>query len=405
MIRHLVLLGAGPGHQRFLLSLQKKRHNDIAITLITRQELHIETAQLLRAIAGQLPLANCGELIEPLLHSANVNWLDQNVQAIDASAKVLLLDDARELRFDWLSIDLEPAQNRDLADRQLPGARANGMFVRPREAFCKLWPRVAELAATQPLRVAVVCSSAALERSSGSGNATTNTDVTAPMPLDGDAALSPSPAPTPATSLTPASPALDWQHEKFAIELAFAVRQAFTASAVTLITGGQPIAAQASPALRTCIQSALRKHRITVLVDTASAIQAGEIVLQSGAHLACDVPLLALQAPAHPLLAQSGLTLNGTGHVDVDGGQRSRSHAYVFASDGVDAVDARSRILAASLQAVIDGKQPAMFRQPAAAQSPARFQTLRADNHQAIVTWRGWALSTWRFGPAMLRGI
>jgi NADH dehydrogenase FAD-containing subunit len=404
MIRHLVLLGAGSGHLRFLHSLKKKRSPDIAITLVTRVETHIDDAHFLRALASRAPMAHCGELLEPLLRQTHVNWLDQHVQAIDASAKVLLLDDGRELRFDWLSIDMEPAPNRDLADRLMPGARANGLFLRPREAFCKLWPKVAELAAQRPQRVAIISG-----RLMADENQPRDEAATAPMALaleNGNLASAPPLTPPPAPPSSPLAASVpDWAHEKGAIELAFAVRQAFTSAAVTLITGGQPVAMQASPALRAGIQQALKKHRITVLADAACAVQPGAVHLQSGAQLACDVPLLALQGPAHPLLASSGLALYGTGpdfgNVDVDGGQRSRSHAYVFAANGADTAGARGRELATSLQAVVAGKQSAIFRQQASALLPEHFQTLRCSPRHAIVSWRSWAWSCELLGGMM----
>lgn len=365
MIRHLVLLGLGPGHQLLLRSLRKKRPADIAISLLTRQERAISTTQLLSAVSGRVPVADCGLELEPLVRQSGVRWLDQQVRAIDPSAKLLLLDDGRELRFDWLSLEPEPAQNRDQIERGLPGARANGLFVRPHEAFCKLWPRVVELATQRPLRLAVVGGQAGSQAG----------EVTAPLPLKGD------------------GDALQtcWLDDKFAIELAFAVRQAFKDSAVTLITGGAPVAAEASPALQRSIHGALKKRRITVLADAASAIQNGEIILGTGARLACEVPLLALQPNAHLLAGASGLALDEAGFVKVDAAQRSTSHTHVFAAEHDNAETAPA--LAASLLAVMEDKMPPLRKQAGNQGSAWRAQVVRCSDGQAIASLGNWAWS------------
>lgn len=315
MIRHLVLVGVGPGHWRFLQGLLKRRAADIAITLVTRQTHYISHTALLRAVAGGLPMDDFGPPLEPLLRRVNVNWLDHHALAVDTPTKMLRLDDGRELRFDWISCEPEPVQDRTQVDAQLPGARANGLFTRPREAFCKLWPQVARLAAERPLRIAVI----------GGG----------------------------------ASP-VAWQHEKFAIELAFAVRQAFARSAVTLVTGGNAVAAGASTALQARVQAALKRRSITVLSDSAGGIQPGEVVLTSGARLACDVPLLALAPKAAPLAERE----------DSAGGAKA---------------------VAARLQGVVAGKPFAPRRSEPNEDAPFRLQQIHCGDGRRIVSWRQWA--------------
>ena len=44
MIRHLVLLGMGPGHLLLLQGLLKKRPADVAISLISRQARYVPDA-------------------------------------------------------------------------------------------------------------------------------------------------------------------------------------------------------------------------------------------------------------------------------------------------------------------------------------------------------------------------
>jgi NADH dehydrogenase FAD-containing subunit len=315
MIRHLVLLGVGPGHWRFLQGLLKRRPADIAITLVTRQEHYISRADLLKAVARRLPMSDSGQSLEPLLRKVNVNWLDHSAQAIDTDAKMLRLDDGRDLRFDWLSAEPEPLQDRTQIEIWLPGARANGLFTRPQEAFCKLWPQVAQLATQRPLRIAIV----------GGGES---------QPV--------------------------WGQEKFAIELAFAVRQAFAGSAVTLITGGQALAASASKALQSRLLRAFKRRGITVLADGAKAIASGEVTLASGARLACDVPLLALAPQASPF-------------------------SEFETSDG------NAKAMTTRLQALMAGKPlgpPGDLRRGDAAR---QLQRIQCGDGRAILVWRDWA--------------
>jgi NADH dehydrogenase FAD-containing subunit len=163
----------------------------------------------------------------------------------------------------------------------MPGARKHGLFVRPIEAFGALWPRVAEMGDARALRIAVI----------GGGAA--------------------------------------------GIELAMAVRHRLANSSVTLITGPQPVGANYPPKVQALVTAALKQRRITVLQDSATGIQAGEIRIGCGATLACDVPLLATGAQAPTWLADSGLALDAQGFLAVDEYQRSTSHPSVFAAGDV----------------------------------------------------------------------
>ena len=283
MMRHLVLVGAGFAHLQLLAQLRQNMPADLGVTFITRQQEYVQPALLIKAISHGRNVEQSTIDIAPLLRKAGVRWLAQNVQTLRASDKTLLLDDGRSLHFDWLSVDLEPVQNRDLVERQLPGARANGLFVFPTTSFCNLWPRVAALAADKPLRVALV---AATQDSTGHA-------------------------------------------DNFALELALAIAHAFKGSAITLITSNQQLAA-GTAVFQSCIQGLLRHHHITVLPDAASAIQPGEIILASGARLACDVPLVATPADIPLLLLSSDLQQDENGQVNLDRWQRSNSHPFVF---------------------------------------------------------------------------
>lgn len=409
MIRHLVLCGLGPGHLRLLAHLAKQPRQakaDIGISLLTRQRRYISDAQLLKTITSPGAAAEAlarqasaeAEELEALVQKSGARWIDSNPQALDAVAKTLLLDDGRTLRFDWLTIEAEPVQNRDQIDAALPGARANGLFVRPREAFCKLWPQVQALAATRPLRFAVVLNLNPNPPMGGSTDTATTTealDSTQPMPMEPPAVH---------------QPAAHWPLEKSALELAFALHHAFKGSAVTLITGGVPVGEGLAPALQACLASALKKRHITVLRDAARTLSPGEVVLQSSARLACDVPLLVLKPGLPPWLVRSGLALCNPGQIETDRTLRSTSHPAVFVSPQVAAADARRLFL--GLRGVIAGRPPvatptaaasaasansgATATLAAANANPAKNQLQRIDcgDGFGIVAWRNWAMES-----------
>ena len=379
MTKQLLLLGAALAHVNLLAHLGQHPVPGVQVTLITPHPRLISKDMLAGFVAGQHALDDCVIPLEPLVQRSAVRWRATRAVALDAPARAVLLDDGSELHFDWLSINNEPLQDRDAVERAIPGARKNGLFVHPVEAFCALWPSVPELAATRAMRVAVIGGGVAVGdagRSAGGGNG-----------LSGGVSHD---ARTGASSGA-------W----LAIELAMAVRQRLPGAAVTLITGGAPVAACESAAVQRRIAQALRRRNVTVLADSATGIQAGEVLLGSGARLACDVPIMATEPCAPAWLADSGLALDAHGFIAVDACQRATRHVNVFATGPVSAQADRhggyvtsaaraASTLAASLASVMAGLTPAP-RQPSTLQT--HLHTLRllscGDGH-AIASWDGY---------------
>ena len=346
MTKQLVLLGSGPAHLRLLAYLAKTPGNppfdDVKVTLVSRQLRSFDARLVPEFIAGHSSPDACATDLEMLVQKSRSQWLELQATALDAAASALLLADGREIRYDWLSIDLEPVQHRAVVDLALPGAQANGLFVRPSEAFCKLWPRVPELAATRPLRVAVI----------------------------GDSSAELPPQQT-AGSLTQAL---------VGIELSLAISRALPGCAVTLVTGGSLLANGGSPSLRARLAALLKAKNITVLPDSAVAIAPGEVTLASGARLACDVPVMATRPNAPAVAAGSGLALDASGFIAVQASLRSTSHPNVLtAPDSPVAADALVQALRAALAGL-----------------PFSCPPLKADRLQFIACGDGRALASWR---------
>ena len=358
-MQQLVLLGSGPAHLRLLARLSHQlpqgATTNIKITLISRNQQHIDAPLLSGFVAGRWPLDRCVVELEPLVQKTSTQWIESEAVALDPSAQNLTLADGQEIRYDWLSINLEPVQNREQAERRMPGASTNGLFARPASVFCKLWPSVLALASDKAVRVAVVCNT----------------------PLGDNVAAS--------ASSGQSSLALQ---ENAGIELALAIKQALPHCAVTLITGGAPLASASSPSMRHLLAQTLKRKNITVLADAATAIQTGEITLASGARLACDVPVLAIAANPPGFAAASGLSLDVQGFIAVDSRCRSLSHPTVFAAPDFDL---NGEMLAQTMTAATG--LPFSSGSESRAKRVSRLQFVASSDGHAIASWGSFSAS------------
>ncbi|MDO9165118.1 MAG: FAD-dependent oxidoreductase [Rhodoferax sp.] len=342
--KQLVLLGAGHAHVHVLSTLATQPMAGVQITLVAPYPRQLYSGMVPGFVAGHYALDDCVIPLEPLLQNTGIRWLTRSATGLDANARTVTLDDGSTLSFDWLSVNTGPVQDRVQIEQTMPGAREHGLFVRPIESFGALWPRVAELAKTRALRVAVI----------GGGAA--------------------------------------------GIELAMAIRHGLGSSSVTLVAGAAAVGANYTPAVQQRVVKALKRRNITVLPDLAVGIQAGEVLLGCGARLACDVPLIATGAQAPAWLAGSGLALDANGFIAVDACQRSTSHAHVFAagdvSTRVDRAIARSGVyavragpaLANNLAAAIAGREPSPHQPP-----ENTLNLISCGDRQAIASWGHYA--------------
>lgn len=274
--RTLVLLGASLAHVHLLKTLAAQPLIGVQVVLVAPHPHYLHAPEVADFAAGHIPLSDCLIPLEPLVRQGGVRWLQRNVKAVDARTQVLQLDDASTLHYDWLSVGTDPLQNRDDINSSIPGARDNGLFLRPAEAFVALWPQVVAMGESRALRVAVIGAQAA------------------------------------------------------GIALALAVRHRLPTAAVTLISGAHPPGARTPARVQAALLNALKQRQVTVLQDTAIGVNAGEVRLACGAGLACDVPLIATGAHPPSWLGASGLALDDQGHLAVDACLRSTSHAQVF---------------------------------------------------------------------------
>ncbi len=302
--QELVLLGDGQAHLEVLAQLAERPLAGTVVTLITPHTQHVVTHMVPGYVAGLYDLAHCVVPLQALVQRSGVRWLQGNVTTLDSKAQCIALDGDRTIRFDWLSINTDLVQDREAVEKALPGATEHALFTRPVEAFISLWPRVVAMAATRPLRIAVIAGGAS------------------------------------------------------GFQLALAVRHRLPHCSVTLICGDQLPGAKQSPAIALRMQTLLKQRGVTVLQDVVVGMNGESVQLGCGADLACDVPLLgtSLQAPAW--MEASGLVLNEAGSVAVDQFHRATSHGRVFATQ--DTGDT----LAFNLKAAAAGFAPKAASEP-----------------------------------------
>jgi len=275
--RQLLLLGAGHAHVHVLQALAAQPLVGVRVVLVAPHPRQIYSGMVPGFVAGHYSLDDCSIALEPLVRRAGVRWLQRSVRHLDAAHQAVLLDDGSRVQYDWLSINTGPVQNREQIERDIPGAREHGLFVRPVEGFATLWPQVADMGSQRPMRVTVI---------------------------GGDIA---------------------------GFELACAVRHRLRNSAVTLLTGTAPSGDGHTPIAQQRMQQALKLRGITALQDVAIGIKADEVRLGCGAGLASDVSIIATGAQAPTWLGGSGLKLNARGLVEVNAAYQSVSHHGVFA--------------------------------------------------------------------------
>jgi len=326
----LLLWGAGPAHLRFLKSLQKSPIAHAETTLLTPHRQVFSPRRLARFMANESDLAQCVTDVEPLLAGTGVQWAGRQGRAMDAASHTVLLDDRQVMEYDVLSINIGSQPHREAVERAMPGAREHGLFVPPLESFVSLWPKVCEMGRSRALRVAIV------------GHCTAG------------------------------------------FELALAVRQRMPTAAVTWVPAPQEAPRDYPDVLHQRMLAVLRAQRVTVLYEPVAALERNDVVLASGARLACDVPLLVLSQSTPAWLHDTGLADSAQGalslgqHLITDAHERSTSHPEVFFAQG------DSPVLASNLRAVMEA-EPLRLR---ALQAP-KSHFLYAGAQHALLCWRG----------------
>ena len=353
-MKRVLLLGGGHAHLLVLRALARQPLAGAEVMLITPGRELTYSGMVPGLVAGHYSAAQCRIALAPLAAAARVSLVEGQATALDAAARRVQLADGRSAEYDVLSLDTGSVQNRG----SLPGAREHGLaalFLRPIDAFVELQDGLAEQARQRPLNVVV---------------------------LGGGAA-----------------------GFELALALQHRLQPVSPASRVALLSGdGEPLAGY-PPAVMRAGARALARRRITVFRERAAALQAGAVVLASGARVACDAAVIATGTEPAPWLARSGLALCPRGFVLTGPTLQSSSHPEVFAAgdvatradsphpkSGVHAVRAGPP-LALNLQRFVGGG-PLVPYQPQA----RTLNLLSCGGRSAIAAWGGLSLGEMPFG-------
>lgn len=283
-MKRLVLLGGGHAHVHVLAEMAREPMPGVQAVLATPFARQIYSGMVPGWIAGHYTLPQCAIALEPLARAAKVELALSAAVALDAKERTVTLADGRVAEYDVLSIDAGSVFDRDA----IPGAREHGLFLRPMEHFVQLYERLLVLAATRALDLVVI----------GGGAA--------------------------------------------GFEIALAVHHRLNAGGrdgarVCLVTGDVTVLPGLPEPVRRRALNLLRRARVTVLNQRCVEIGAQQVLLDNGARVVCDVPLLALPTSAPAWLQGSGLALDAQGFVSTTPALHSVSHPEVFAAGDVAA--------------------------------------------------------------------
>lgn len=346
-MKRLVLLGGGHAHLHVLQALAREPLAGAQAVLITPHGHLSYSGMVPGVVAGHYAPEQARIPLAPLCAAAHVTLVQGQAVALDAAQRLVTLSDGRVAEYDVLSLDVGGAQDREA----LPGAREHALFVRPIETLVSVLDRLREQASRRPLDVVVV----------GAGAA------------GFELAL-----------------ALAWG-------LAHLTRPGEGSSRVALVTGGtQPLAGYPTAVVAQGLK-ALARHKVTLFREASVAVEAGALVLASGARLACDVPVIATGVGPPAWLGASGLALDERGFVSTGPTLQSTSHPEVLAAGDVasrwDAPHPRSGVhavragppLALNLRRFIGAGELQPYKP-----QPRTLNLLSCGERRAIMAWGDW---------------
>lgn len=344
--RALVLAGGGHSHVEVLRRFAAAPWPGVRLTLVNPGRHAPYSGMLPGLIAGLYRFEEAHIDLARLASRAGAEFIEAGAASLDASRRLLTLDDGRTLRYDVLSINT--GSRPDLSG--IPGACEQGIAVKPVDRFLQAWEALRERARDQDLRITVV----------GAGAAGVEVVLALQHALDGPSG-----------------------------------RGEFH-----LLSDLPEILPSHAPRARRLVERILRERGIRVQAGRAvEAAEPGALRLAGGGAIATDAVIWTVGAAPPSWIARSGLATDPRGFVAVDRHLRSVSHPEVFAAgdsatvlasphpkSGVYAVR-QGPLLAANLERALRGSPLREFR-------PRRraLALISAGGRHAVASWGTLAL-------------
>lgn len=348
----LVLLGMGHGHLNVLRQWREHVRKGVELTVITPNAYALPSTQLAPVVSGSAVAAD--EMIDlaALITASGARWIQDSCAALDVQARTISLRQTPEqkVHFDWLSINTGASMALSQLEAAIPGARGRALPVRPMERFVDYWERAIDSARTRPVAISVI--------GGGLGGLT------------------------------------------LALAAKRRVMREHAMASVTLLTGGPHWLGGPRARLHRLARRALARAHIQVLEHRCVAMADGELQLDNGLRLQCDLPIVATGNQPPTWLADSGLHLDARGFIKVNASQQSTSHLRVFALGDIatrvdrpqprnaDYAQLAAHNHAQTLWAAIQG-----MALPTKPLPRRRLETIDTSDGRRIARWGRWSLA------------
>jgi selenide,water dikinase len=289
--RDLVLVGGGHAHVAVLKRFGMKPVPGVRVTLIARDVETPYSGMLPGYVAGYYRFDECHIDLMRLARFAGARLVHDEAVGLDRSRREVLCRGHPPIRYDIVSLDIGVTPRRD----DVPGAAEHTIAVKPIDRFASRWEALTERAGRlDRFRLAVV--------GGGAGG----------------------------------------------VELALAARRRLgtllkAPLELTLVTGGALLPSH-NRRVRAKFARIFAERNIRVVSrDPVVGIEPRRLIVASGAAVEFDEVLWVTGAAAAPWLAETGLTLDPDGFVEVDDYLRSTNDEAVFAAGDVAATRGHPR--------------------------------------------------------------
>ncbi len=287
----LVLVGGGHAHVHVLKRFGMRPMPGVRVTLITRDVETPYSGMLPGCVAGHYRFDECHIDLMRLARFAGARLVHDEAVGLDRDRREVLCRNHPPIRYDAASLDIGIAPRRD----GVPGAPEHTIAVKPIDRFASRWEALIEHArGLSRLRLAVI--------GGGAGG----------------------------------------------IELALAARQRLagllkTPPEVTLVTRDGLLPSHSLRIQGKFARLLAERGVRFVAGDAVGGVEAGRLILESGAVVEFDQALWVTEAAAAPWLGETGLTLDAAGFVEVNEYLRSINDEVVFAAGDVAAMRGHPR--------------------------------------------------------------